>query len=187
MLTIRRRSDYIIGFVTPAIGPNKSRKLTRLIAPAHNSRGKVWMKNNINRPMASQTMAVCKAMHVFLFKLCRVGVYIVCRRDKPCKFPGFVWTDCWGNKSYYVITSPANSPFSRLAPRGQTLVRLGIKVGYGGMNERYAMNKNYSITTQWSMLSYSNVTVAFTGTRDPVTADTKFSWLPFPKPQSQHF
>ena len=40
---IRRRSDYIIGFIAPAIGPNKSRKLTRLAAPAHNIlvRGKV--------------------------------------------------------------------------------------------------------------------------------------------------
>ena len=40
-LPIHRRSDYIIGFVTPAIGPNKSKKLTRLRAPAHNTRGKV--------------------------------------------------------------------------------------------------------------------------------------------------
>ena len=38
---IRRRSDYIIGFIAPAIGPNKSRKLTWLIAPAHNIRGKI--------------------------------------------------------------------------------------------------------------------------------------------------
>ena len=38
---IRQRSDYITGFVTLAIGPNKSEKLTRLIAPAHNIRGKV--------------------------------------------------------------------------------------------------------------------------------------------------
>ena len=53
---IRRRSDYIIGFVTPVIGPNKSRKLTRLIAPAHTTRCKVWMKNNIH---ASQTITVC--------------------------------------------------------------------------------------------------------------------------------
>ena len=44
---IRRRSNYIIGFIAPAIGPNKSKKLTRLIATAHNIRGKVWMKNNI--------------------------------------------------------------------------------------------------------------------------------------------
>ena len=49
---IRWRSDYIIGFIAPAIGPNKSKKLTRLTAPVHNIRGKVWMKNNI---MASQT------------------------------------------------------------------------------------------------------------------------------------
>ena len=38
---IRRRSDYIIGFITPAIGPNKSKKLTRPIVPTHNLRGKV--------------------------------------------------------------------------------------------------------------------------------------------------
>ena len=35
-------------FVAPAIVPNKSKKLTRLISPAHNIRGKVWMKNNIH-------------------------------------------------------------------------------------------------------------------------------------------
>ena len=40
-LVIRRRSDYIIGFVASAIGPNKSKKLTRLITPVHNIRGKV--------------------------------------------------------------------------------------------------------------------------------------------------
>ena len=47
-LFIRWRNDYIIGFTAPAIGPNKSKKLTRLMAPAHNIRGKVWMKNNIH-------------------------------------------------------------------------------------------------------------------------------------------
>ena len=36
------------------------------------------------------------------------ATYIVHRRYKPCEFLWFVWTDCWGNKSYYVITSPAN-------------------------------------------------------------------------------
>ena len=33
------------------------------------------------------------------------AAYIVWRNYKPCEFPGFVWTDCWGNKSYHVITS----------------------------------------------------------------------------------
>ena len=47
-MPIRRRSYVIIGFVTPAIGPNKSKKLTRLISPTNNIRGKVWMKNNIH-------------------------------------------------------------------------------------------------------------------------------------------
>ena len=45
---IRQRSYVIIGFVAPAIGPNKSKKFTRLISPTHNIRSKVWMKNNIH-------------------------------------------------------------------------------------------------------------------------------------------
>ena len=36
------------------------------------------------------------------------AAYIACRRYKPCEFLGLVWTDCWGNKSDYDITSPAN-------------------------------------------------------------------------------
>ena len=75
----------------------------------------------------------------------------------------------------------------RVWPHGdRRLYRLGIKVGYGGGMNDTRWTK-HSITTQWSMLSYSSVTVAHTETRDPVTADTKFSWLPFPKPPSQHF
>ena len=67
---IRRRSDYIIGFVTSAIGPNKSKKLTRLIAAAHNIRGKVWIKDNIH----GFTDNSCLWSHAccFSFKLCRV-------------------------------------------------------------------------------------------------------------------
>ena len=57
--------------------------------------------------MASQTVIGYEAMYVAF--LSNFAVYIVCRRYKPCEFPGFVWTSCWGNKSYYVITSPANS------------------------------------------------------------------------------
>ena len=33
---------------------------------------------------------------------------LVCRHCRPCEFLGFVWTDCWGDKSNYVITSTAN-------------------------------------------------------------------------------
>ena len=58
---IRRRSDYIIGFVTQAIGPNKFKKLTRLIAPVHNIRGKVWIKNNIHG-FTDNKLIVCEAM-----------------------------------------------------------------------------------------------------------------------------
>ena len=43
------------------------------------------------------------------------AAYIVCRRYKPCEFLGLVWTDCWGNKSDYDITSPANSGHSMIA------------------------------------------------------------------------
>ena len=42
-------------------------------------------------------------------KLCML--YTVCRYCKQDgEFLRFVWTDCWGNKSYYVITCTANSP-----------------------------------------------------------------------------
>ena len=41
IVPICRRSDYIIGLVTPVIGPNKSKKLAWLIALAQNIRGKV--------------------------------------------------------------------------------------------------------------------------------------------------
>ena len=38
-----------IGFIAQAIGWNKSKKLTRFMAPAaHKIRGEVWMKNNIH-------------------------------------------------------------------------------------------------------------------------------------------
>ena len=101
---IRRRNDYIIWFIAPAIGPNKSRKLTRLVAPAHNIRDKIWMKNNIH---GLKPITDCLWSHGCSF-YSNFAVYIVCRRYKPCEFLWFVWTDCWGNKSYYVITSPAN-------------------------------------------------------------------------------
>ena len=106
--SIRRRRDYITGFIAPAIGPNKSRKLTRLIAPTHNIRGKVWMKNNIPGFTDNNCLSVCEAMYVVFHS--NFAAYIVSRCYKPCGFPGFVWTDCWGNKSYYVITFLANTP-----------------------------------------------------------------------------
>ena len=103
---IRRRSDYIIGFIAPAIGPNKSKKLTRLIALAHNIHGKVWMKNNIHG-FTDRHFIVCETMYIVFQS--NFAAYIVCRSYKRCEFLGFVWTDCRGNKPYYVITSPANS------------------------------------------------------------------------------
>ena len=53
------------------------------------------------------TYIVCEAMYAVFHS--NFASCVVCRRYKPCEFLGFVWTDCWGNKSHYVITSPANS------------------------------------------------------------------------------
>ena len=100
-LYIRRRSDYMIRFIAPAICPNKSKKLTPLIAPTHNIRGKVWMKNNIHFFTDDNCLV---AMFIFHSNL---AVYIVCQHYKPCEFLWFVWTNCRFNKSYYVITSLA--------------------------------------------------------------------------------
>ena len=104
--SIRRRRDYITGFIAPAIGPNKSKKLTQLIAPTHNIRGKIWIKNKYVW-LHRRQLSVCEAMYVIFHS--NFAVYIVCQRCKPCEFLWFVWTDCRGNKSYYVIISSANT------------------------------------------------------------------------------
>ena len=58
---IRWKSDYIIWIsYTPAIHPNKSKKLTWCIAPSHNIRGKVWMKNNMW--LHRKQIIVCEAI-----------------------------------------------------------------------------------------------------------------------------
>ena len=103
---IRCRSDYIIGFITPAIGPNKSEKLTRPIVPTHNLHGKVWMADSTHGLQRINLLSVHEAMYVVFHS--NFALYIVYRRYKPCEFLEFVWTDCWDNKSNYVITSPAN-------------------------------------------------------------------------------
>ena len=96
-----------MGFVTPAIGPNKSKKPTWLIAPVHNTRGKVWMKQHKKHGFTDNNLLAVKPWLVCCFS--NFPACIVCRCYKPCEFLWFVWTDCWGNKSNYVITSPANS------------------------------------------------------------------------------
>ena len=73
---IRRRSDYIMGFVTPAIGLNKSKKLTWLIASVHNTRGKVWMNHKIHG-LYRQQVIVCEAMYAVFHS--NFAVYIVYR------------------------------------------------------------------------------------------------------------
>ena len=69
---IRRRSDYIIGFVTPAIGPNKSKKPTRPIVPTHNLRGKVWMEDSTQGFTNSNLLSVKPCMLFFIQTLPRV-------------------------------------------------------------------------------------------------------------------
>ena len=89
---------------------NRSKQIkethTAYSAGIHNVSGKVWMKNNIHGFTDRQLSAVKPCT---LFFIQNFAAYIVYRRYKPCEFPGIVWTDCWGNKTYYVITSPANS------------------------------------------------------------------------------
>ena len=72
--TIRRRSDYIIGFVIPAINPNKSKKFTRLLALAHNIRSKFQIKTTY---MASKTITCCLWSHVCCFSFEYWRVYCV--------------------------------------------------------------------------------------------------------------
>ena len=54
-----------------------------------------------------QQVIVCEVKYTVFHS--NFAAYIVCRRYKPCGFLGLVWTDCWGNKFNYVITSPANT------------------------------------------------------------------------------
>ena len=124
LLIIRRRSGYIIGFIAQAIGPNKSRKLTQLIAPAHNIRGKVWMENNTYGFTDDNCLSMKPCVLFFIQTLKVYLKYIVCQRYKLCEFLGFVWTDCWGNKSYYVTTSLANS--DKILPKYGTVLSVPI-------------------------------------------------------------
>ena len=71
-ILIRRRSDFIIGFIASVIGPNKSKKLTRLMAPAHNIRGKVLMKNSIHGFTDRQLSTVKPCMLFYIQTLPRL-------------------------------------------------------------------------------------------------------------------
>ena len=112
-MPIHRGSDYKIGLsdYTPAIGPNKSKKLNTVTAPAHNIYASILMKKQytwLHRHF-------CEAMYIaFSFKLCRV---YWCRRYMSCEFLGFVCTDCWGNLSSlescgarFLAPRPRNAP-----------------------------------------------------------------------------
>ena len=66
-----------------------------------------WQTHKLLTWLHRQTVIDYEAMYVVFHS--NFAAFIVCLRYKPCEFPGFVWTDCWGNKSCYVITSPANT------------------------------------------------------------------------------
>ena len=75
----------------------------------------------------------------------------VCRRHKPCEFLSYVWTDCWGNKSYYIITSPANSQEQRFGRHVQSLGRM------------WPLGAQIVLYTILAFISKSNTLVAFSG------------------------
>ena len=58
------------------------------------------------RTLCGMPLVVCEAMYAVFHS--NFAAYIVCWRCKPCEFLGLIWPDCWDNKSYYVINSPAN-------------------------------------------------------------------------------
>ena len=103
---IHQRSDYMIGFIAPAIGPNKSKKLPRLIAPAHNIRGKVWMKNNIHGFTGKQLSSVKSCMLFFIQTLPSI---LCARAIGRVTFLDLLGPIAGAKKSNYVITSPVNS------------------------------------------------------------------------------
>ena len=97
-------SDYIIGFVTLAIGPNKFKKLTWLLALAHNI---IYIWQSLNEKQ--HNYMACLWSHVCCL-LSNFAMCIVCWHYKPCELLAFVWTDCLGNKSNYSVVSNKCSP-----------------------------------------------------------------------------
>ena len=65
-----------------------------------------WLTDSPSQRHATRDI-VSEVMYVVFHS--NFAAYIVCRRYKPCEFLGLVWTYCWGNKSDYDITSPANT------------------------------------------------------------------------------
>ena len=89
------------------------------------------------------------------------AAYIVYRRCKACEFLWFVWTDCWGNKSYHIITSPANRSYHPrckndwvnyvgVCGEGENWPqKYGIKDLYFGHKPRFDFNR-FSFTWCWN-------------------------------------
>ena len=75
------------------------------------STGTQYTRQSLNETQETwlhrQQVIGCEAMYAVFHS--NFAACIVCRCYKPCEFLWFVWTDCWGNKSNYVITSPAKN------------------------------------------------------------------------------
>ena len=99
---IRRKSDYIMGFVTSAIGPSKSKKFTWLKSRYAIHAAKFEWKTTY---MTLQTTNYCLWSHVccFSFTLCRV---------KPCMLffiqtlPRILCTDAISHVSFFDLFGP---------------------------------------------------------------------------------
>ena len=107
---------------TPVTGPNKSKKLTRLIALVHNIRGKVWRKNNIHgftdkllsvkpcRPMVlfipTLPCILCAGAisHVSFYRICLDRLLGLCNRFSG-EYKYSIWKE--GVQNLYDVTYPS--------------------------------------------------------------------------------
>ena len=103
--------------------------------------------------MDSQADSYRMWSHVYVVFHWNFAAYIVSHRYNPCEFPGFVWTDCWGNKSCYVITSPANRYI--YAKMFLTVVKCFASITLYGEVTRETIFKFYSkktYITNWNFI-----------------------------------
>ena len=84
---------------------------------------------------------------------------IMCRHYRPCEFLGFVWTDCWGDKSNYVITSPANRHQQNvLGKKKKKLFDLTFEPFYCQVSYHAPRpTKNFATLDQWHTRPVNNI------------------------------
>ena len=135
-----------IGWMTLKMNSPKKWLHNRIYCPGNRSKqikethtayyaGTQYTRQSLNEKehtwLHRQTVIVCGAMYIVF--LSNFAAYIVCRSYKRCEFLGFVWTDCRGNKPYYVITSPANS-HNMIIGHSAKLVLISLKNHFLRMN-----------------------------------------------------